>query len=189
MLAGLIGSAISSLIMNKYKCYKWILLVCVVLGVIFHLLLYIILYQGSIVPSIIFAGIVGFFELPSRGLIVAFSCEVAYPVSIFFGKKKKRNKKNKGEAIIYGFSLVAYCLLTLAAAIGSAVFFEDADAKEVLIYGIVTSAFMAIGTILAFFVKGTALLSKKKLELEDLRKTKIENEEKAKEAAKQRTEA
>lgn len=59
-----------------------------------------------------------------------------------------------GEAVIYGFSMVSYCFFSLLAAIGTAFFFQDANADQVLVYGIATSIFMAIGTALAFFVTG-----------------------------------
>jgi len=84
LLSGLIGSAVNSVIMAKFKWFKGVLLTCVIFGVVFHFLLYIIIYNQQIALCIVFAGIVGFFELPSRGHIVAFQCEVAYPASIFF---------------------------------------------------------------------------------------------------------
>ena len=150
LIVGLIGCAINSLIMQRFKRFKLILSVCSTLGVVFHFFLYVLVRQESIVPIVIFGGLVGLFEMPARGLIVAFECEVAYPVS---------------EAIIYGFTLVVYCFFTLFAAIGTAVFFEDPERDSVFIYGIVTSCIMFIGTTLIIFIK------------EDLRRSKVEEDE------------
>jgi len=82
MVSGLIGAVISSILMSKTKKYKLMIWILTIAGTVFHFLLYITVGPGVIWPVILFPILIGLVEMPARGVIIAFSCEVAYPVGI-----------------------------------------------------------------------------------------------------------
>jgi len=82
MIAGLIGCVISSILMSKTKRYKLMISILVISGTTFHLLLYLTIGSGNTWPVILFPILIGLVEMPARGVIIAFCCEVAFPVGI-----------------------------------------------------------------------------------------------------------
>ena len=81
MAAGIIGCFISSMLMNKFKTYKLLLVISVVCGVASYFFLFVIVRTQYVPLVFTSAALMGFFAIPSRGLVLAFQCEVAYPVS------------------------------------------------------------------------------------------------------------
>ncbi len=84
LLCGLVGAVINSCIMKRVKKFKLILLVCMIGGTVAHLLAYIVIRAGIGYLAIVFAGLMGFFEVPCRGHIISFQCEVTYPASMVY---------------------------------------------------------------------------------------------------------
>ena len=81
LICGLIDSCNTSIITRKYKHHKLLLLLSVTTGNISYFILFFILKTENIGFILIFGAFVGLCEIPSRGLMIALECEVAYPIS------------------------------------------------------------------------------------------------------------
>ncbi len=171
ILAGLAGAGVHNLYMNKFRHFKGVLTTFLIGVTCAYFLTAFFIKLTNHVLAITFAGFLGFFELPLRYHDIAFMCEAAYPVStLFFNEFSKLIKPKKGEALICGLSAIAYSIASVSVVLGTAAFFQDANASSIFIYGIATSAVLAGTTILSTFVKGTTffvLLSQTKSKLKN----------------------
>jgi len=83
IVSGIIGCCINSYLMSKWRKFKLYLIIYCIGTTVAYFLTFLFAYLEKNVLLLIFAGLLGLFEVPTRGHEIAFMCEVGYPVSIF----------------------------------------------------------------------------------------------------------
>ncbi len=117
LVSGLVGSAIVSCIMSRFPYYRLILIVCVVTGTTFYILTFVAVSAGTRPLMIVFPGIMGFFLVPVKGLLLAYCCGVAHNICI----PSLFSHTYVAEYVVNGFVLVVYCATSMGAVINSRV--------------------------------------------------------------------
>ncbi len=156
LVSGLGGAGLHNLLMRKYRKYRLFLIIGMAGFTISYFALFLEAKMENNLAAIVAAGFLGFFQLPLRSHDIAYMCEVAYPVS---------------EALICGLSAVLYSLVSLGVVLGSAIYFDYADANGIFTYGIASSAVLGLCIIFAALVKGLIFQVFITPIIEDLRKT------------------
>jgi hypothetical protein len=89
IVCGLIGAGLNSLVMNRCRRFKLVLLIGLIGTTASYFFSFLVIKVQNSVLSIVFPGLMGFFEIPLRAHGIAFMCEVAYPVSRLLGKRHR----------------------------------------------------------------------------------------------------
>ena len=151
LVSGLIGAGLNSIIMNRWRKYKLILLIGLVGTTASYFFTFLAVRFKSSALTILFPALLGFFDLPLRALDVGFMCEVAYPVSMILIVV---HFVILGEALICGLSAVLYSIVYLGTVLGTSIYFGETDADGIFTYGIISSIILGSTILLSLFDKG-----------------------------------